>query len=86
MTDDEFKEWFIKNLDTMVSMNIYHYNADKAKEIRAILDIVKPEFDELKSRITVLEKVINKKGTTRKASEEKVASSPRKSEWLITKK
>lgn len=60
MGDEQFKEWFMDNIDVMASLNIFHYNAERAKEVRSLLTIIQPELNRLQSRIDELEKRIEK--------------------------
>lgn len=60
MTEEEFKDWFIANLGEMVKLGIMHYNADRAKDIRAIFNIVYPELKRINSKLDAIEQVINK--------------------------
>jgi len=56
MSDEQFQAWFVANLATMTSMGIMHYRAERARDVRAMLEIVWPQFDALEKRIARLEK------------------------------
>ena len=59
MSDEEFKNWFIENLSIMQEMNIYHYNTERAKDIKHILSITAPRIKELEDRVASIEKKLN---------------------------
>ena len=59
MSDEEFKNWFIENLSIMQEMNIYHYNTERAKDIKHILSITSPRIKELEDRVAIIEKKLN---------------------------
>lgn len=80
MTDSDFEKWFLSNLDTMVSLNIYHWKADRAKEVRAILEILYPELESLNKRLNALEATVSKK---KESTVTKKKAQP-KTKWLTS--
>lgn len=72
MTDKEFEDWFADNIDTMVAMNIYHHNSEKAKTIRIIMEITYPSLNSLENKMVLIEERLRKIEDTIKNSNDLV--------------
>lgn len=55
MNDEEFKVWFMQNLDAMAARGIMHYKTDRARDLQAMFNIYLPKLRELESRVAALE-------------------------------
>jgi len=55
MTTDEFRQFFLDNVDLMLSLGVAHPNSEKGRTIHMLLSLVEPRFDNLEARIAALE-------------------------------
>lgn len=55
MTDEEFHEWFLENIEIMASMGIYHPRSDRGKVVRSMVSFFNHRLNDMENRIKSLE-------------------------------